>query len=124
MEHLKKYRNRILIVDDEPVCLLGVRQMLHMCSVDIENVVDVAMNGEEATKSVQAAIELGFSYNLILTDISMPVMDGFEASKKIRQILDDQLGPRRSFIDKTNIIGVTGHIEKHFVNEAYKAGID
>ena len=38
--------------------------------------VDVAMNGDEAIKSVQAAFEMGVCYDLILTDISMPECDG------------------------------------------------
>lgn len=52
---MKKYaRNRILIVDDEPTCLLGTKVMLRAVigndhtadfAKDLDALVDVAMNG-------------------------------------------------------------------------------
>ena len=42
-------------------------------------------------------------YSIIFTDFSMPVMDGIEATKKIRAYLDSKG-------EKTIIIGVTGHV--------------
>ena len=43
--------------------------------------VDVASNGKEALDKFGTA-----NYNIILMDIQMPVMDGFLATKKIREI--------------------------------------
>lgn len=43
--------------------------------------VDVAANGEEALEMVQSS-----SYNLVLMDLQMPVMDGFTATTEIRKL--------------------------------------
>lgn len=77
-------RKRILIVDDESTCLMGVRAMLKSLAIDVDLLVDVAITGREALQSVEASISLGLDYQIIFTDISMPEMDGLEASKNIR----------------------------------------
>ena len=49
-----------------------------MPNVDIVDLVDVRKNGEEALKAIKDAYySRKYQYALILTDISMPVMDGF-----------------------------------------------
>jgi CheY-like chemotaxis protein len=52
---------------------------------------------------VKKTYENGMSYSIIFTDFSMPVMDGIEATKKIRRYLD----PKKEY---PIIIGVTGHV--------------
>mmetsp|Transcript_15919 Transcript_15919/g.24586 ORF Transcript_15919/g.24586 Transcript_15919/m.24586 type:complete len:89 (+) Transcript_15919:2182-2448(+) len=44
-------------------------------------VVDTAHNGQEAVDKCGAK-----EYDLIITDLGMPVMDGFEATKRIREM--------------------------------------
>jgi CheY-like chemotaxis protein len=51
--------------------------------------------------------ENGMRYKIILTDFSMPVMDGIEATTKIREFLKERG-------EKTCIIGVTGHVQQSF----------
>lgn len=47
----------------------------------INNMVDVRKNGKEALDAVKEAYHSGqYQYSLILTDISMPIMDGLESS--------------------------------------------
>ncbi|MGB3693532.1 MAG: ATP-binding protein, partial [Spirulinaceae cyanobacterium] len=68
---------KILIVDDEPVNL----QVLvnHLC---LENyVITQAANGKEAL----AVLENGLRPNVILLDVMMPKMTGYEVCKKIRK---------------------------------------
>lgn len=47
---------------------------------------DIAVNGEEALGAFRKALDEEFSYDLICLDILMPVMDGQETLKKIREI--------------------------------------
>ena len=46
---------RILIVEDEPMCLTGMRALLKACGIDVDSCVDFALNGREAVDSVKAA---------------------------------------------------------------------
>ncbi len=68
---------RILVVDDEP----RMRRFIHM-NLDLEGYqVLEANNGLEAIKRVRQDLP-----DLVLLDVMMPDMDGFEALRSIRQI--------------------------------------
>ena len=50
--------------------------------------VDIRSNGREAVEAVKKAFLSGKSeYGLILMDCSMPIMDGYTASTKIKKYL-------------------------------------
>ena len=68
-------KEKILIVDDEDVNLRMLSQWLIPLGYDIE----VASNGEEA---VQKAGD--YRPDLIILDLMMPVMDGYEACRLIK----------------------------------------
>ena len=63
------------------------------------------------------------SYSLILIDQSMPVMDGIEATKRIRAFIKEA---RRhgNMCTQPLIIGVTGHSEMEHIRIAMDAGMD
>jgi signal transduction histidine kinase/CheY-like chemotaxis protein len=65
----------ILVVEDNPFNILVAQSLLERSGA----VVDVANNGEEALKKVQPG-----KYRLVLMDLNMPVMDGFEATRRLR----------------------------------------
>jgi CheY-like chemotaxis protein len=69
---------RVLIVDDD------VRNIFSLTSVleDHGMVVDFVENGKDALKKLDAAQE----YDIVLMDIMMPEMDGFETTRAIRQV--------------------------------------
>ena len=71
---------RILIADDHETVRKGVCAIL-MAHENIQ-ICGEAANGEEA---VQMAFEL--KPDLIVLDLSMPVLDGFSAAKQIRKAL-------------------------------------
>ncbi len=73
---------RILLVDDHAIIRKGVRVVLSS-RADIE-VCGEAGDGKEA---VQKALQL--KPDLIIMDITMPLLSGFDASLKIRKALPD-----------------------------------
>jgi signal transduction histidine kinase/DNA-binding response OmpR family regulator len=81
----------ILLVEDDPinqrVATLMLTKVGYQC--------DVANNGEEAVAAVMKR-----RYDLILMDCQMPLMDGFTATRRIRE-LEGQSGHRSAIIAMT-----------------------
>ncbi|SDU40671.1 ATP-binding protein [Desulfobacula phenolica] len=74
--------------------------------------VTIVINGEQALQAVQEK-----SFDLILMDVQMPVMDGLEATLKIRNLKD----PLKASIP---IIALTAHALKGDRERFLKAGMD
>ncbi|MEI3193635.1 MAG: response regulator [Lachnospiraceae bacterium] len=76
---------RILIVDDERIVLNGVRMMIEEdLNLSFSTDIALASNGPQALELLQH-----FTPDLILTDIRMPVMDGFTLVQHIREQFPD-----------------------------------
>ena len=73
---------KVLIVDDIPTNILVLETFIKATNIQC----DKAMNGIEAIEAIQKRLNLNCCgyYSLILMDISMPFMDGFQATKIIR----------------------------------------
>ena len=52
------------------------------------------------------------------TDYSMPGMNGYEASKQIREFCDSEN------IEQPYIVAITGHTEDNYVKKAFECGVD
>ena len=72
---------RILVVDDHPVIRRVIRTVLlaHLHSFQICE--EEAQNGKEAVEQVER-----LRPDIVLLDINMPVMDGFNAAAEIRRV--------------------------------------
>jgi CheY-like chemotaxis protein len=81
-------QDKILIVDDEPYNILALKIMIKAVlppemKGHIDEHIDEAPNGLAALRMVKESE----NYRLIFMDCSMPIMDGFEATKEIRNYL-------------------------------------
>lgn len=70
-----------LVVDDEDEDRVAVQEIL--CDF---GECDLAENGKEAIYAFQQAWSGGDPYNLVCLDIQMPVLDGFETLKVLREM--------------------------------------
>ena len=80
-------QNRILLVDDEEFCLTSMNVILFKLGINTDFRVDFCITGQEAVDQVKFAYANGFSYDIIFTDFSMPIMNGIDATIQIRELL-------------------------------------
>lgn len=72
---------RVLVVDDNP----DNQQILRYLLEPTGGTIDVAGNGSEALERIGAAIADDEPFEVVLLDMQMPVMDGYQAIKAIRE---------------------------------------
>lgn len=94
----------ILLVEDNPLNVLVAQTMLENSGARV----DVAVNGAEALEKLD-----GRSHQLILMDLHMPVMDGYEATVLLR---------RRG--ETLPIIALTASTPKEVESDAFAAGLN
>ena len=70
---------RVLVVDDEKLIVKGSRFSLLQDGLEV----DCAYDGEEALEMAKAT-----EYDLILLDVMLPKMDGFEVCQQVREFSD------------------------------------
>ncbi len=97
---------RILLVEDNALN----RRLAGEILGDAGAALDMAENGEQAVAAAERQ-----SYNLVLMDVQMPVMDGFEATRAIRKL------PGR---ERTPIIAMTANAMEQDHRECLAAGMD
>ncbi|KAL3419334.1 sensor histidine kinase response regulator (hsp90-like protein) [Phlyctema vagabunda] len=105
---------KILCVDDNGINLKLLRAYLKQLKY---TEVQFAVDGLEAYTAVSEATE---PFDIIFMDLSMPVCDGFESSRKIRAFETQQPSDQ----PRANIVAVTGLAADRDQNKAYACGMD
>ncbi|UCE63039.1 MAG: response regulator transcription factor [Nitrospirota bacterium] len=95
-------RQKILLADDHPMVLEGVAKIL-------EEHFDIVGKVEDGRALINAAKEL--KPDVVVLDISMPLLNGFEAARQLRKLIPD-----------SKLIFLTMHADATYANEAFEAG--
>ena len=95
---------RVLIADDDPLFMDALEAIL-----GIESQIEIAGRAQDGEEAMRLAGEL--SPDIVLMDLSMPVVDGFEASRRIRL---ESLA--------TAVVVLTGSSYAEDMEKAYDAG--
>ncbi len=107
MECLNKVK--LLLVEDNEFNRMVAEDTLKELLPGI--IIDIAVDGKEAVQRVQQE-----TYDLVLMDIQMPVMDGLTATKIIRNLGNDAA--------QVKIIAMTANVLQEDVQEYLKAGMN
>lgn len=102
-------RGRILLVDDDRNQRRLIAMLFRMAGFQV----DTAEDGQVACQRALASKNDGSPYDLILTDIRMPEMDGIEAARRLRE--EGWSGP---------IIAMTAYSETGDREACLRAGCD
>ncbi len=98
---------RVLVVEDNPINQVVARGLCERLGFEVE----VVQNGQEAVEAVAVR-----DFRLVLMDCQMPVMDGFEATARIRKLPE----PRRQVM----IVALTASAYREELDECLAAGMD
>jgi len=112
----------VLFIDDHEVNLKSITRILEMAGLSVVS----ATNGEDALNLFSM---LG-TFDIVLTDLRMPIMDGFEMSRKIREIENEYTSDRDLIVESGNnsgripIIALTADLTDTIRKRCEDAGID
>jgi DNA-binding NarL/FixJ family response regulator len=95
---------KVLLVDDHAIVAQGLKNLIE--GFDFTGKVDLCHNGKEAVKKVKEN-----SYDIILMDVTMPEMNGIEATEAILKIKPNQ-----------KILGLSMHSDESLIAEMIRKG--
>ncbi len=117
----KEHRYQVLLVEDYPTNQKVVMAYLSQTGYQV----DLAKNGQQAVEAYQQK-----TYDLVLMDIQMPIMDGYEATQKIRELeaerrqAESQGAGASEDSTRVPIIAMTAHAMKSDVELCLEQGMD
>jgi signal transduction histidine kinase/FixJ family two-component response regulator len=100
---------RLLAAEDNPTNQQVLAAVMESLGIDI----DIVADGRQAVEAWKVG-----GYDLILMDIQMPVMDGIDAAREIREI---EIAEQRK---RTPIVALTANALTHQVDEYMAVGMD
>ncbi len=112
--HVKQTACSILLVEDYPTNQKIALQHLSSAGYNV----DLAENGKQAIEMFRNR-----QYDIILMDIQMPVMDGFEATRNIRNLEKENRGKGQKSTSSV-IIAMTAHAMEGYRERCIAEGFD
>mmetsp|Transcript_4131 Transcript_4131/g.6988 ORF Transcript_4131/g.6988 Transcript_4131/m.6988 type:complete len:207 (+) Transcript_4131:831-1451(+) len=112
---------RLLLVDDQSFNIDALRLLMSVSGIEgIKGAIDSAEDGALALNRVRLGLESQQRqvYGLILMDLDMPNMNGFQATEAIRKLY------REEGIEQPMIIAQTGHYEPSYIEKAFRYAMD
>lgn len=100
---------RVLVAEDNPTNQLVIRSLLSVIDVTPE----VAANGADAVEAWRRG-----TWDVVLMDINMPVLDGAAATRRIREL------ERAQGLPRTPILALTANVMSHQTADYLAAGMD
>jgi len=100
---------RILLVEDNKLNVMVARVELENALDDVH--IDVATNGQHALDLLDVN-----TYDVILMDVQMPIMDGYEATRAIRKLSGEK--------SRIPILAMTANVMQAEVQQCMDAGMD
>lgn len=104
-----------LLIEDNPVNQIVASTMLESAGINV----DTVENGLAGVNAFQSHV-----YDFILMDCQMPVMDGYEATAKIRQWQEQESVSSRTLSKRVPIIAMTAHAFSGEREKCIRAGMD
>jgi signal transduction histidine kinase/DNA-binding response OmpR family regulator len=101
--------NKILLVEDNPVNQRVAQRILQNMAAEVT----IANNGAEALERIAA-----FAFDAVLMDCQMPVMDGFTATRRIRELESSRE------LKRLPIIALTANVMSEDRENCIAAGMD
>ncbi|KAK0337249.1 hypothetical protein LTR02_013275 [Friedmanniomyces endolithicus] len=101
----------VLLVEDNPINMQLLKALMKKLHIPF----DTAINGAEALAMYTSTPS---RYFIILTDISMPIMDGNQATAKIREL------ERKQKLVRTTIVAITGVTSAASRKISFDSGVD
>lgn len=108
---------RILLLEDETVNRLSHTELLSRFGQ-----CHAVVNGTEGVAAFRQALEAGEPYDLVVTDIQMPQMDGHQAVALFRE-LEDEFADAPTAMQRTPIIFVSGMADDRSKGRAFFEGL-
>ena len=110
---------KVLIVDDDAFNLTTLDQIIDKYGVTCH----WAFNGEEAIEKIKSrqrnrCCSSCQQYKLVFLDIQMPILNGFETARVLRQMI------KNNEIDELRIVACTAFVQESDEKEARAAGMD
>ncbi|ACH46893.1 putative hybrid sensor histdine kinase [Feldmannia species virus] len=108
---------RVLIVDDMKTNISYIHRKLAMIEEELNFKINEVVEALDGSISVSKFKQSKKPFDLVLMDCLMPIMDGFEATKKIHQLCDDRNQPR------VPVIAVTASVSNTIGEDCGAAGM-